>query len=150
MPRRASLYLDTSVPNALFKEPERRKEITEGFFQHVIPRYDVSISELVIAEIEATPEDKLRNILMDKVKEFLILPISPQAEELAKEYTKYLKIPWRDALHIGISTVEGTNYLVTWNMEHLAKERTRRIVDNVNFLRGLTRLYVVTPDDFFD
>lgn len=143
MPHKVALYLDTSVPNALFEDPARRRQITEDFFQNIIPKYDVYISELVRAEIKATPDEKLRNILLHTVKDFLILPISPQAEELAREYIKYLKIPWRDALHIGISTVEGMDYLVTWNMEHLAKERTRRVVDNINFLLALPRLYIV-------
>ena len=60
------------------------------------------------------------------------------------------KIPKPDALHIAISTVEDVGYLVVWNMEHTAKERTRRIVDNINFLCEPSRLYVVTPKDFVD
>lgn len=76
--------------------------------------------------------------------------MSAEAETLADEYLKYIKIPKVDAIHIAISTVEGIDYLMTWNMEYMAKERTRRIVDNINFLCELSRLYIVTPKDFFD
>ena len=150
MPHKVSLYLDTSVPNALFRMPEDRKKATLLFFQETAPKHEVFISELVVGEIEATPDDAHRTRLLNSVKNLSVLPVSAEAEKLADEYLKYIKIPKADAIHIAISTVEGVDYLVTWNMEHMAKERTRRIVDNINFLCELSRLYIVTPKDFFD
>jgi len=150
MSRKSTMYLDTSVPNALIQEPEERKEITSQLFSQILPNYEVFISELVLAEIRATPDTGLRNQLIELVGKFQVLSISSSAEALSREYLKYLKIPERDALHIAIASVEGMNYLVTWNMRHIAKERTRRIVDNVNFLIGFPRIYIVTPDDFFE
>jgi len=150
MPRKTTIYLDTSIPNALFQEPENRRETTSLFFSEILPRYEVFISELTVAELKATPDVNLRNRLVDLTSHFQILPISSNAEVLSNEYLKYLKIPEMDALHIAIASVEGINYLVTWNMRHIARERTRRVVDNINFLLGFPRIYIVTPDDFFE
>lgn len=150
MPRKIALYLDTSIPNALFQKPEDRKEETLRFFREVIPNYDVYVSKMVVEEIKATPEERLRSLLLDKIKHLNMLPITSRAEGIAKEYLSFLKIPEADAFHIAIATTEGMDYLVTWNMRHLAKEKTRRIVDNVNFLFRQHRLYIVTPRDFFD
>jgi predicted nucleic acid-binding protein len=150
MHRKVCIYLDTSVLSALFQPPFRRQEITRLFFNEILPRYDVFISELVIDEIDATPYPARRRMLRDAVKNFSILSTSGDATNVQKKYLQYLKIPRRDALHIAIASVEGINYLVTWNMEHLATERTRRIVDNVNFLLTLPRIYIVTPRDFFE
>jgi len=150
MSRRATIYLDTSIPNALIQEPEERKETTSRLFSQVLPRYDVFISELTLAEIRATPDSGLRSHLVELVSQFQVLSISSDAEALSREYLKYLKIPEADALHIAIASVEGMNYLITWNMRHIARERTRRIVDNINFLLGFPRIYIVTPDDFFE
>lgn len=150
MPRKVTLYLDTSIPNALFQKPPERREFTLLFFRDVLPQFDAFLSELVLDEIEATPNPARRDLLIKSVEEFSILPISPEAERLAGEYLEVLRIPEADALHIAIATVEGIDYLVTWNMEHIAKERTRRIVDNVNFLHGLHRLFIVTPKDLFE
>ncbi len=61
MPRKTTIYLDTSIPNALFKEPEERKETTSRFFSQVLPKYEVFISELTLAEIRATPDSELKN-----------------------------------------------------------------------------------------
>lgn len=150
MPRKATIYLDTSVPNALTQDPEERKETTFRLFSQILPNYRVFISELVLAEIRATPNAGLRNRLIELVGKFQVLSISSDAEALSREYLKYLRFPERDALHIAIASVEGMNYLVTWNMRHIARERTRRIVDNTNFLLGFPRIYIVTPDDFFE
>jgi len=150
MPRKTTKYFYTSVPNALFKEPEQRKEITKIYFEEILPKYDVFVSELVVAEIDAIPDNAFREKILATIKEFTVLSISSQAEQVAREYLKYLKIPWRDALHIAIASIEGMAYLVTWNMTHIAKEKTRRIVDNINCIKGNYRLYIVTPRDFTD
>jgi predicted nucleic acid-binding protein len=150
MPQRVTIYLDTSIPNALIQEPQERKEATSQLFSQILPKYEVFISELTLAEIRATPNAGLRNHLVELVNQFRVLAISSDAEVLSREYLEYLKIPEADALHIAIASVEGINYLVTWNMRHIARERTRRIVDNVNFLLGFPRIYIVTPDDFFE
>ena len=150
MTRKIALYLDTSIPSALFQKPVERKEITNKFFNEYLPDYDLYISDLVVEEIKATPEEILRNQISDVIKDFNILTQTTKAENLANEYLKFLKIPDIDALHIAIATVEGMNYLVTWNMEHLAREKTRRVIDNVNFLYREHRLFIVTPKDLLD
>lgn len=150
MPRKTTIYLDTSIPNGLIQEPEERKETTSWLFSQALPNYEVFVSELVLAEIRATPDMGLRNRLIESVSKFEVLLISSNAEALSREYLKYLKISEADALHIAIASVEGMDYLITWNMRHIARERTRRIVDNANFLLGFPRIYIVTPDDFFE
>lgn len=150
MARKVALYLDTSIPNALFREPLERREFTSLFFQEIVPKSEVFISELVLDEIEATPEPKLRTLLLKSIEGFSVLPVSPEAEKLSPEYLKHLRIPEPDALHIAIATIEGIDYLATWNMEHIARERTRRIVDYINFIHYLHRLFIVTPKDLLE
>ena len=150
MSRKIAIYLDTSILNAIFKEPEQRKLLTKNFLNKLLPKFEIYISDLVQAEIEAAPDDKLREQLVNSIKDFKVLKTSAEAEEMANEYMKFLKIPKGDALHIGIASIEGMDYLVTWNMNHIAKENTRRIVDNINFLKGIHRIYIVTPRDFMD
>ena len=38
MPRKVTLYLDTSIPNALFKEPKEKKKRPPGPFHKYYPR----------------------------------------------------------------------------------------------------------------
>lgn len=148
--KKATMYLDTSIPNALIQDPKERREATSRLFSEVLSEYEVFISELTLAEINATPDLTLRDRLAGLVNEFPVLSVSSGADELSKEYLKYLRIPEADAVHIAIASVEGINYLVSWNMRHIARERTRRIVDNINFLLGFPRIYIATPYDFLE
>ncbi len=93
--------------------PVDRKEATSLFFQETAPQHEVFISELVVGEIEATPDEAHRTRLLNSVKNLYVLPVSVESEKLADEYLKYIKIPKADAIHIAISTVEGVDYLVT-------------------------------------
>lgn len=115
MPRKATIYLDTSIPNALIQEPEERKETTSRLFSQILPNYEVFISELVLAEIRATSDIGLINQLIETVSKFEVLSVRSDAEALSREYIKYLEIPERDTLHVAIASVEGMNYLITWN-----------------------------------
>ena len=150
MARKSTACLDTTIPNALFQEPEDRRRATQRFFAEAVSGYEVLISEVTIAELRATPESELRERLLASVEHFGVLAVTPLAERLAREYLRYVRMPQADALHIAVASTEGVNYLVTWNMRHLAREKTRRIVENVNFLFRLPSLFIATPNDLID
>ncbi len=70
MTRKPKLYLDTSVPNAYFDEKNSyRQEITRQFWLK-LKEYQILISDLVIREMEATGDEKLRKNLINLVKKF--------------------------------------------------------------------------------
>lgn len=147
MPKKLTIYLETSVPNAILHGPEYRKEITARFWKEIIPECEIFISRIVIEEIEATQQKELRDKLLELVKEFCILEVSHEAEILSEQYINTLGIPEADALHIAIATIESINYLVSWNMRHIAKEKTRKAVDSINFSAKMPGLYIITPED---
>ncbi len=93
MPRKATMYLDTSILNALIREPAERKEMTSRFFSQILPNYEVFISELVLTEIGAAPDSELRDRLVKLVRPFQVLSVSLNAEALSREYLKYLVFP---------------------------------------------------------
>ncbi len=116
----------------------------------MLPLYEVYISDLVEVEIAGLKNIRNRRILEDLIRNFIILPMSEEAANVAQEYLKLLRIPERDALHIAIGSVEGIDYLVTWNMRYLARERTRRALDYINLTLHLKRLVIYTPLDFIE
>jgi predicted nucleic acid-binding protein len=147
--KKLEVYLDTSVPGA-FLDPSESPvhKATVEFWKYIIPQYDVYISDLVKIEMGGLRNKRARNYLLDLVEDFGLLPVSRESVDLSKEYLKLLRIPERDALHIAIATIEGMDYLVTWSMKHLARERTRYAVDFVNISRLLKRIHLFTPLDF--
>lgn len=147
---RLKIYLDTSVFSAYLDttNPERMN-LTRDFWKH-LKDFDVNISEQVLAEIVATPDAKRKQNLENLTKGLTVLSLTSDAEGLALEYLKHGAVPERfknDALHLSLASLGGMDYLLSWNFKHLVNERTRRIVNMVNQLRGLRQLLIVTPPE---
>jgi len=142
------VYLDTSVISALFdkKNPERQN-LTKKFFEQA-KRFDVHISEVVLAEIDETRDVVLKGKLRDTATSFEVLPVDEESRRIASEYVAHGAIPIdypEDALHIAISTINEIDYLLSWNFEHIVKVKTRRIVNTVNLSLGYPDLQIATP-----
>lgn len=152
MPQRYRLYLDTSVPNAYFDDKNLyRQEITRQFWSR-LKDYDVLISDLVIREMKATGNERLRNELIELVKDFELLSTkSDEIRLLAERYVSEGIIPVRhieDAVHIAVTTVNSLDVLVSWNFEHIVKLKTKREVNAVNVLLGYNTIEIVEPGMF--
>ena len=50
-----------------------------------------------------------------------------------------------DALHIAIASVNDLEIVVSWNLEHMVKLKTRREIKAVNILEGYRELEICTP-----
>ena len=53
----------------------------------------------------------------------------------------------RDALHLGVATVRGMDYLLTWNCAHLANAEVIRVVNRFIRARGYDPPIICTPDE---
>ena len=147
--KRESLYLDTSVPSAYYDERVMwRLEYTREWWRNELPKYDVFISEVVIAEIRGTENSDRRNKLLELVKEFSELKLSPEIEEISNGYVNQKVIPqsyFPDALHISFASFYKIDFLITWNCEHLADAHRRKRVRLFNASAGLFIPEIVTP-----
>ena len=142
------IYLDTSVISALFddRNPER-KALTQEFFSQLIV-YSLFISELTIAEIERTPDHKLRQKMREVIEDFSVLEITESTAELAEEYVKYGAVPAsypEDAFHIAVSVLNEMDYVLSWNFRHIVRRKTRDIVRMINTMRNLKNIEIITP-----
>ena len=149
MRRKFKLYLDTSVPNAYFDEKNsHRQEITRQFWLR-LKEYHVFISDLVIREMRATGDKKLRENLIELVINFESL--SAKSEEiriLSEEYVSRGIIPVKhieDAVHIAVASANALDILVSWNFEHIVKLKTKREVNAVNVLFGYDQIEIIEP-----
>jgi len=142
------IYLDTSVISALFdsRNPDR-KNLTEEFFSK-INLYEPYISELTIAEIEKTLDQKLKQKMRKVISDFSILKIDEAVEDLANEYVKYGAVPLsypEDAYHIAIAVLNEMDCLLSWNFRHIVRRKTKDIVRMVNSLKNLSYIEILTP-----
>lgn len=151
------LYLETSVWNFLFVQdsPEKRKateslllEISEG-------KHEPFISAVVIAEVENTPDADLQSRLLSKIREVepAIIPSSPGIEVVTERLVMDRIIPERyrnDALHIAFALAAEVEALVSWNMKHIVRHKTRQFVRAQALLIGLREMDLVTPEEVIE
>ena len=163
MNKKIKIYLDTSVPNFLFADdsPEK-KEITIDFFDNFIKKgvYEAYISDVVIAEIEATKDEnkkeRLLNSLLESDIKNLELTDNEQleAQELAYNYIDGKIIPSKkeaDAFHIAISVIKQMDYLVSWNYKHLANVNKEKQINILNWENNFKHdLRIITPLELID
>ena len=118
-------------------------------------RYKTYISPLVIVEIERTKGKKRYNMLKNLIKEYKPELLEGVAEigRLADKYLSAKIIPEKyraDALHIAFATFYEMDVLVSYNLRHIVKLKTRRLVNYINLLEGYKSLEIGTPEEVIE
>jgi hypothetical protein len=146
------LYIETSVPNFLFTEdaPDKRR-VTEVFFAWLkLSEHTVFSSEIVFEELNAAPEgkrDKLLRSLSDL--EPAILPVTEEAAGLCQFYLDRGILPSRyynDAIQIALCACHEMDFLVTWNMRHMANVFRQEKINRANLEFGFSAIKMVIPE----
>jgi len=147
--KKGSVYLDTSVPSAYYDNRVLwRLEFTREWWKDELFKYNVFISEIVLAEIRRTENQIRRNELLELVIGFGELTLSPEIDKIANGYIKQGVIPeahFPDALHVAIPSFYKIDFLVTWNCAHLAQVHRRRRIRLFNTSAGLFVPEIITP-----
>lgn len=83
-----------------------------------------------------------------KTYEIPLVEVSPECIELTERYMERKIFPARyrdDGLHIAIATVNYMDVVVSWNLRHMVKLKTRREVKAVNIVEGYREIEICTP-----
>ena len=86
--------------------------------------------------------------MTDKIKDFSILTISNETEELGKKIIEkgaINKSYSEDAYHIAIAIINEMDFLLSWNFRHIVRNKTRDIVRMINTLNNLKQISIITP-----
>lgn len=149
-----SLYLDTSVPSAYYDERVMwRLDYTRQWWRKELPKYEVFIYAVVVAEMRRTEAPKNRNNLLELVKGLNELEITSDIEDIAEGYINQKVIPQKyflDALHIALASFYKIDFLITWNCEHLAEAHRRKRIRLYNTSAGLFVPELVTPMELLE
>lgn len=106
-------------------------------------------SELVILECSAGDSSAAADRLAI-AERMPVLRVTPQAIEIADELVRRQAVPenaYRDAVHLGICSADGTDYLLTWNFKHLANAEMRKKIAGVIGSMGYSVPIVCTPEE---
>lgn len=152
--KKLSLYLETSVWNFIYADdaPEKQKA-TKLLFEEIKDcRYDVFISEHVLAEIGNTPNSKKRTLLEELVQEYnpVLLPPSSDVENLTSAYLQANVASTKastDLAHIAYAVVYQCDVVVSWNLRHIVRLKTKVAVNGINRQLGYREIEIIVPEE---
>ena len=152
--RRTRLHLDTS-PIIMLKPDQDpvRRTITEEFFRIATERsdeYELFVSPVTVEELRAGTHEKIKDVapFLNTI-EHTVLPEDNVAENLAWIYTidgVLSQSHINDLRHVAYAVVSCCDYIITWNMRHLANEKTVRRVNMVNSQENYGKIFITTPE----
>lgn len=152
------VYLETSIISYLTARPSNdlramaNQASTVEWWEVRRPEFELYVSELVVAEAEqGDPEaaDRRLSIIADIPK----LEITEEARRLGVTLVSKGPIPEGsqiDAYHIAVATVNGLDYLLTWNCKHIANARMRPKVELACRNLGYEPPIICTPIELME
>ena len=148
-----SVYLETTVVSYLAARPSMDpliadyQQITRDWWRTAAQHFTLFASELVVLEISAGDPYAARDrlALLGGVK---LLDPSAAADRLTKQLLDHGAVPRKaaeDAVHIAIAATNGVDYLVTWNLKHIANEAQRSKIERGCLELGYIPAKIRTP-----
>ena len=151
-------YLETTIPNYLAARSSRNliiaahQQISHKWWRNARDRFDLYISEAVLAEIRAgDPDAAARRLAI--VEGLPLLALNEDVRTLVHAYSQRLRLGEHaraDLPHLAFAGNYTVDYLVTWNCAHLANGELIRRLKAVNV--GLQRAtpIIVTPEELLE
>lgn len=155
MMNKESVYIETSVVSYYTSKPSRdlviaaRQEITREKWPEIIKSFEVHISALVIQEAEQGDTEAAQKRLA-AISKIPVLSISDEAERVASLLIANGPIPEQypeDALHIALATINGMDYLLTWNFTHINNAQLKAKIMSVVEAEGYECPTICSPEE---
>jgi predicted nucleic acid-binding protein len=148
------IYVETSVISYLTARPSKtiigaaHQQITLAWWE-TRDHYELLVSEAVLRECGAGDPDAAAKRLA-VLKDVPLLLITEEALQIAESLVEHGIVPAKaaeDALHIAVATVNGVDYLLTWNCRHIANpEMQRGIAEHLEQI-GMFLPFICTPEE---
>lgn len=154
----ATIYVETTIPSYLAARPSRdlvtaaHQQLTMDWWQLRRGAFALFVSELVIEEA-GSGDVEIAARRLEYLKGLPSLAITLEAEALAGRLLTSGVLPAKaaaDALHLAIAAAHRVDYLLTWNIRHLANAAIRRQVERVTAEAGLVAPVLCTPEELME
>jgi len=147
------VYIETTVISYLtaWRSPQlvmaAHQEATRQWWDDESHHFDLFVSEAVLEEASAG-DPKAAQKRLAAIEGIPELRITDEVRNLAIALLKYGQLPPKaslDALHIAIATVNGMDFLLTWNCRHIANATLQKSMKKVCEDSGLILPILCTP-----
>jgi predicted nucleic acid-binding protein len=153
------VYLETSVISYLVGWLSQRsvlvahnQEFTREWWSSRRNDYELFSSAVAVTEAQRG-EAPLAQERLAFLAETTLLDITDEATALAVELLRHTRIPAKadvDALHVAIATVNGMDYLLSWNCKHIANANMLPQVYAVCRASGYEPPLICTPSELLE
>jgi hypothetical protein len=153
-----TVYLETSIIGYLTSRPSRdlvtaaNQQLTSDWWHQHRHRFELYISHFVVAECTAGDQSAAQDRLA-VLAGVVQLDVNEDVAILAAELMSGVPLPDKaevDALHISVATVNGVDFLLTWNCTHIANAAIRHRIESICRSLGFEPPTICTPQELLD
>lgn len=149
----ARVYLETSYVSACVSSrrdlaSRYRRELSLEWWRVQSGRHSLFVSAEVIREL-SSPSYPQRGRAVEFLRGIPLLSLDSEVEGLARFLIREKVMPGPvagDALHVAVASWHEMEYMLTWNVKHLANPRKVRHLDTICLRFGLVAPRILTPD----
>ena len=151
------VYLETSVISYLTARPSRdvitlaMQRTTHEWWRTARDKFDLVVSDLVLLEASAG-DPRAAQLRLERtaaIRVALTTDASRRLTEAIMRETSLPKTAEADAAHIAIAATNRADYLMTWNLRHIAAAVHRRGIQSACGAAGLVAPTICTPGELF-
>ena len=152
-----TVYLETTIASYLVAAPTR--DIIQAAHQQAThewwmrrDRFDLYVSGPVLAEARRGDAIAAARRL-DALASLPILSVDRGARTLANTLLRVGALSTKarlDAVHVAIAAVNGMDYLLTWNLRHLANAAIRGKIEEACRRAGIQPPSICTPEELME
>jgi predicted nucleic acid-binding protein len=152
---KSKIYIETSVVSYYTGRPSRdlvtaaRQQITREWWEENRIKFDSFISVLVLEEAGGG-DPKAAEKRLEALKGIPVIEITDDAEILAESFVKAGLIPEshaEDALHIALASVNGIDFILTWNFHHINNAMMKKRIATIVETNGYECPVICSPDE---
>ena len=149
------VYLDSTIPNYLYDQRDSIRnfiDITNQWWQEERENYHLVSSEAMLVELSRGEYPHKERILEECLPLVEILPFDQRIDEIVEVYeTNYLmpKASMGDGTHLAYASLYKSDFLLTWNCNHIANANKMHHIRVINTRLGLFVPEIITPLELF-
>ncbi len=152
------IYVETTIASYLTARPSRdlitaaHQQTTREWWDARRNEFELYISQPVIQESGAGDHTAAKRRLA-VLSDIALLDITSEVASLANALVTDGPLPEIasvDALHIAVAAVNGMNYLLTWNISHIANATLRSQIEAICRTQGYEPPVICTPEELLE